>query len=83
MLVSCQESEKQEEPQRVVSACLGIRDGGQMLCVMEAECMSSAEMYLWLLCELRELNKPCVISVDSLLVIALLMYRVLWLAAGS
>lgn len=28
VLVSCQEPEKQEEPQRVVIACLGIRDGG-------------------------------------------------------
>lgn len=27
VLVSCQESEKQEEPQRVVGGCLGIGDG--------------------------------------------------------
>lgn len=26
--LSCQESEKQEEPDRVVSACFGIGDGG-------------------------------------------------------
>lgn len=28
VLAGCQQSEKQEEPQRVVNACLGIRDGG-------------------------------------------------------
>lgn len=32
VLVSCQESEQQEEPLRVVSACLGIRDGGPNVC---------------------------------------------------
>lgn len=31
VLVSCQESEQQEPP-RVVSACLGIRDGGPNVC---------------------------------------------------
>lgn len=28
--LSCQESEEQEEPKRMVSACLGIGDGGAM-----------------------------------------------------
>lgn len=35
--LSCQESEKQGEPERVVRACLGIRDGGQTWPVVGAD----------------------------------------------
>ena len=41
--LSSQESEKQEEPKRVVSACLGIEMVGQMWPVVGADCISSAE----------------------------------------